>query len=307
MVHPVQELDRTVADSIVAVNMETSGLGNRVHFTLGVASVAAATDRKLQVYWPIDNLFACPVASIWTNFPGEVIEARDLPPISPDVLTDWRTITPESWSTIDDPTVYLRGYGGIPQPVGSRLWGDLFRELELSSEVCELVERAWEQLPRHAGVLGVSMRVNELSHPKTKEHSPVEWYVAELERFSTTHPNAGIFLSCDEASVTERLMAQFPNIVAIDYPGEYNSARSVIKAVADLYILASATEIISPYWSSFPNMSYQLAGEQVPMRSSLRSWAGEKGDGPSIASDPVWPSRDRVPVSDWLPFSQAPT
>lgn len=274
-----------------------------MHFTLSVASVAAATGRNLQVYWPLDKLFECPVERIWTNFPGDAIEAGDLPLIGPDVLTDWRTITPESWSTITDPTVYLRGYGGIPQPAGSHFWGELFRDLELTSEVRGLVEQAWADLPKVAGVLGVSMRVNELSHAKTKEHSPTEWYVAELERFSTTHPNAGIFLSCDEASIAKRMMAQFSNIVAVDYPGEYNSARAVIKAVADLYVLASATEIISPYWSSFPNMAYQLAGEQVPMRSSLRSWAGKKGDGPSVASDPVWPSRTRIPVTDWLTFS----
>lgn len=305
MAAPVGELDHTTSDSIVAVNMNTCGLGNRVHFTLSVASVASATDRNLKVYWPLDNLFACPVENIWTNFPGEAIESKDLPPINPDVLTDWRNLTPESWSTIDDPTVYLRGYGGIPQPAGSRLWGELFRELELTDEVRALVDSAWAGLPHDHGVLGVSMRVNEKSHAKTKEHSPVEWYIAELERFSETHPNAGIFLSCDEESVTEQLKVRFPNVVAIDYPGEYNSVRSITKAVADLYILASSTEIISPYWSSFPNMSYQLAAEQVPMRNSMRSWRGAKNTIPSVASDPVWPSRNRTPVTGWVPFNNA--
>ena len=305
MAPPVRELDHSTSDSIVAVNMNRCGLGNRVHFTLSVASVASATDRNLKVYWPLDDLFACPVENIWANFPGEVIEAQDLPPIGPEVLTDWRNLTPESWSTIDESEVYLRGYGGIPQPAGSRLWGELFRELELTAEVRGLVHNAWAELPRDHGVLGVSMRVNERSHAKTKEHSPVEWYVAELERFSETHPNAGIFLSCDEEVVVEQLKVRFPNVVAIDYPGEYNSGRSIIKAVADLYILASSTEIISPYWSSFPNMSYQLAAEHVPMRNSVRSWRGAKSTSPSIASDPAWPSHNRTPVTDWTPFSKA--
>jgi hypothetical protein len=303
MALPVHELDHPHDDSIVAVNMETSGLGNRVQFTMAVASVAEATGRTLKVYWPLNALFACPADRIWTNFPGEMIAAQELPPLGPEVLTDWRTITPEFWPTVDDPTVYLRGYGGIPQPVGSRLWGEVFRELEATPEVRELVEEAWAALPRDAGVLGVSMRVNEKSHPKTKEHSPVDWYVAELERFSTANPKAGIFLSCDELDVTEQLKAKFPNIVAVDYPSEYNSERGVIKAVADLYILASSTEIIAPYWSSFPTMSYQLAGEQVPMRSSLRSWPAARGADPSIASDPVWPSHRRTPVTDWMPFT----
>lgn len=102
MAYPIRALDNIVDSSIVAVNMKTAGLGNRVHFTLSVASVAAATGRNLQVYWPLDKLFECPVERIWTNFPGDAIEAGDLPLIGPDVLTDWRTITPESWSTITD-------------------------------------------------------------------------------------------------------------------------------------------------------------------------------------------------------------
>lgn len=296
-------VDNPHADSIVAVNLETSGLGNRVHFTLSVASVAEATGRTLKVYWPMDALFSCPADRIWTNFPGEMMEAQELPPLGPEDLTDWRAITPEFWSTVGAPVVYLRGYGGIPQPVGSRLWGEVFRELEVTAEVRGLIGQAWSELSRDAGVLGVSMRVHEKSHPKTKEHSPVEWYVAELERFTAMNPNAGVFLSCDEHDVTEELKTEFPNVVAIDYPSEYNSARGVVKAVADLYVLASSTEIIAPYWSSFPNMSYQLADEQVPMRNSQRSWPRLKGDGPSIASDPVWPAQRRTPATDWTPFS----
>lgn len=303
MSESVIELDRTGGESLVAINIETCGLGNRVHFTLSAASVAAATNRTLQVYWPTDDLFACPAGRIWKNFPGEMIKAYDLSRSELGGITDWRTLTPESWSTIADQTVFLRGYGGIPQPIGSSHWGELFQELELTSEVRGLVEKTWKVLSRDSGVLGVSMRVNEKSHAKTKTHSPVGWYIAELERFSTTHPTAGIFLSCDEASVTAEMKSRFPNIVTVDHLSAYNSVEGVLKAVADLYILASSTAIISPYWSSFPNMSYQLADQQVPMRNTMRSWPRTKSHGPTIASDPVWPSRDRLPIEGWSPFN----
>lgn len=279
--------------TLIAINRELSGLGNRVKFTLSMAAVAERVEADLDVWWPVDEHFGAEPHDLWENVPGRFISRSEAKAYSPPVLMAAEDLREETWSR--ESSIAVRWFTTVVQPQGSRSWGELLRELVLAEKVRKLVHDTWSQLQVENGVLGVSMRVHEMSHPKTKEHSPAEWYFDEIARVVAEKPDIAIFVSCDVPSVTEEVLSRFSTARAVPIVSDYNSRDSVQKSVADLYLLASCSTILTPYWSSFPELAYELSAGASPQRNSVsvrRAVSMQE----TVASDPVNPYHSRLPV-----------
>lgn len=297
--------DSDTAKSLVAINYQASGLGNRMHFTLSAASLANALGRELKVVWPLGPSFACPAGRIWQDMPGEIIPAESLPgsPQS-DYLTDWRVVKNDAWLELSEDTIYISGYGGLALPAGSADWGSFLRRISPVSEISERVSTAWRAIPSDNGVLGVSVRASPSSHAVTLEQSPVSWYERRIDEFVAMNPDVNIFLSSDDRSVEQRLSMRYGERLShLDKVGSHNSVLGVQEAVCDLYVLASCSYMLTPYRSSFPNMARKLSADSVPMRNSHDIINSHGSLALSVARDPLQPSLSRQKIPNWGSWS----
>jgi hypothetical protein len=265
----------------VAVNTLHAGLGNRLRVTLAVKTLAQTMGRDFAYVWPAGRDFGARMDELW-DVPGAI---RSNDPLLrgvriDDVAVDG-VLDPQTHQA--DAVWAIRSNGLLRTPDGLIDWGPELRALTPRPTVTELVGQAVRRLPVDEFV-GVSVRAHPVwTHTITKQVSPVGWFIERLDALRREHPDVGIFLSCDDPATEGMLCARYPNVVAVEGKGPYNSASALVGAVADLYVLAASTRIIAPYWSSFAKVAWFLS-DCAQLYETSRSWfQGKSSTAPAVA------------------------
>ena len=102
------------------------------------------------------------------------------------------------------------------------------------------------------------MRTHAVSHAKTIESSPVEWFANRMRQIRADHPDVPFFLSCDTPEAQEQLAGEFDGCVFLTDKGGYNTVKGVRSGLVDLYLLASSQHLIGASFSSFVEMAVFL-------------------------------------------------
>ncbi|MGP5026162.1 hypothetical protein ACTXI4_13365 [Glutamicibacter ardleyensis] len=248
--------------TLLATNISNAGLGNRMRFTLSALSLATSAGRDFCYAWPQTNMFQPPLTDLWQFEHAEITWAEAIEAAKSHPYT----AKSEELKT-EDSFWHLRSGDPLTLPAGAQTWFERLRGLTPSEAIRERVDASFDEL-RGAPYVGVSIRAHEQSHARTKEASPVSWYLNRMAEIVAQFPNMKFFISCDVPEVQDQIMAAYPTSVGLTDKGEYNSAEGVIASVVDLYLMASSSYMIVPYWSSFPIMAWELAGRRITMETS---------------------------------------
>lgn len=164
------------------------------------------------------------------------------------------------------------------------------RALRPVPEVERRVRETWSQGLGGVPYIAMMIRAHKASHRITLQRSPLEWYLGRMQDLADRFPGTPFFLSTDSPEAEETVRHRFDGIVVQRDKGDYNSAVGLQAAVADLYLLASASFVLQPYWSSFPAMARALADPRVQFVHALseNDFAGAPSDLPPPA-DPLRP------------------
>lgn len=273
---------------LVAANISYAGLGNRMRFTLSALSLAHATGREFLYAWPQTEEFRPPLTRLW-DFGETEITVQEASAIARDYPYS-RRVEDLPGDAGELETWCLRSGDTLTTPEGSLTWAERFRGLTPAEDIRDKVRGLHAEHFAGRPYVGVSIRAHEKSHSKTLEHSPVEWYVGRMSEMRAMNPDMKFFISCDVPEIQERIIREFPGSFGQDDKGGYNSAEGVVASVVDLYLLAASNYMLVPYWSSFPNMAWELAGRTIAKETSR---AGKMNINPltvPLAIDPLKPS-----------------
>lgn len=276
-----------IPHSIVSFNRYGAGLGNRVRAVLGARSLADHEGRSLAYVWPTGSQFGPRFTDLW-QFQAPVLPraaSRAIAPIWPyrDHTLDWLTD-----QTREDLVWQIRTAHALALPVSATPWEDQLRALPPVPAVASRVEAFFNRHLSGSRYVGVMIRAHALSHAKTLESSPVEWFVERMQQLREVDQGLGFFVSSDTPEVAARVCSEIPGAVTQEGKGPYNSTDGVQAAVADLYLLASSAYILGPHWSSFVELAEILSGGQLTMETPM----GSSGTGhlhPRLAEDPLRP------------------
>ena len=252
--------------SVVSFNRMGAGLGNRVRAVLGAQSLARWADRQFLYVWPVGRQFGPRLTDLWAFDAPTVPRAvsRALAPVWPyrDHTMDW--LTPER----DHDAVWqIRTAHALALPPEAGLWEEGLRALVPSPLVAGRVNEFYDRNLRGRRYVGVMIRAHTLSHAKTLESSPVEWFTRQMAHMAATDPGLSFFVSCDVPEVTAEVLRTIPGSVSQSDKGAYNSVPGVQAAVADLYLLAGSGYLLGPHWSSFVELAHILAGAGLTLQS----------------------------------------
>ena len=259
---------RLLRPSLIAYNGYDSGLGNRIRVVLGSKSLAEFENREFYYVWPTGKLFGPKFEDLW-DFRGRTVSravSRGLAKLYPYV--------DESLTWIDDAKRgerewQIRTGSPLLLPPGARSWEDEFRGLVPERSIAARVEKIFDAELRGAPYVGVMIRAHHVSHAKTREASPISWFVDRMRQVREQEPDAKFFISCDVEAVQREIMQEFPHSCALTDKGGYNSVEGVRSAVCDLYLLASSSYLIGPHWSSFIHLARHLSADAVTMETAV--------------------------------------
>ena len=134
------------------------------------------------------------------------------------------------------------------------------------------------------------MRTHAVSHAKTIESSPVEWFANRMRQIRADHPDVPFFLSCDTPEAQEQLAGEFDGCVFLTDKGGYNTVKGVRSGLVDLYLLASSQHLIGASFSSFVEMAVFLCDGVVPFERPDQPLVGEFSLSLGLAEDPLRPA-----------------
>lgn len=281
---------RLLRPSLVAYNGYDSGLGNRVRVVLGAKSLAELEDREFYYVWPTGKLFGPTFDDLW-KFDGRTVSRS-----TSRLLAKFYPYVDESLTWLDDAkrnerVWQIRTGSPIVLPDAARPWTDEFRNLMPAPQIADRVNRVFDAELRGQPYVGVMIRAHAVSHAKTREVSPVQWFVERMEKVREQHPDVRFFVSCDVEDVQREIVRTFGRSVALEDKGAYNSIDGIRSGVCDLYLLGSSSYLIGPHWSSFIHLARHLAAEQVSMETAVVPNHGEVDiRSAGLVDDPLRPS-----------------
>ncbi|QEE60498.1 hypothetical protein FVA74_02110 [Salinibacterium sp. dk2585] len=253
---------------IIAYNGYDSGLGNRVRVVLGAQSLASLEGRAFAYVWPTGKLFGPRFSELW-DFSAPVVPrafSRGIAPLFPyvDETLEWLDD-----ATRRQPLWQIRTGSPIRLPAEAESWQERFRALRPTAQIADRVERIFDEQLRGRPYIGVMIRAHSVSHAKTLQASPVEWFLARLREIRRSDPDALFFVSCDTPDVQSAVLEAVPGCVAQHDKGPYNSTEGVLSSIVDLYLLAASGYLIGPHFSSFVHLAEHLAGDQLTFETAL--------------------------------------
>jgi hypothetical protein len=267
-----------------------SGLGNRMRSLLGAKELSERHGWQFSYTW--DNRSAALSAQLDELWEQNLVRSSPLSvmlrrlPRRDFLSGDQRTwpVGVENRRRID-----VRTGDYILDRRGERLdWGKQLRALRPAAEVSRRIDSVSRELGSGEFV-GVMIRAHDASHPKSKELSPVSWYEGRMHALLEQRPALRFYVSCDVPEVAEALVSRFPAAMTQRDKGEYNTTTGTQAAVADLYMLASASGILRPYWSSFTTMASELSDQAVLLEDSQSDVALSERTLVPRAPDPFHP------------------
>lgn len=256
-----------------------------MRFTLSALSLAETTGRSFSYAWPQSDLFRPPLTDLWEFEHAETSweQSGELAKTYPHV---------EKAEDLDpnNPVWHLRSGNVLTLPDGAAPWSEKFRELTPTPAIQRRVTELHAEHLKGSPYVGVMIRAHEKSPAKTIEASPVEWYLERMAEMDAANPGTRFFLSCDVPEVQDRVIAAFPGSVGQADKGGYNTAEGVASGVVDLYLLAASSYMLVPYWSSFPNMAFELADRKIAMENSRKGKRDVNVSAVPLAADPLRPA-----------------
>lgn len=286
--------------SLVAANISYAGLGNRMRFTLSALSLAHATGREFAYAWPQTDDFRPPLTRLWNFEENEIEEGA-----AADMVRSGHHFCrvedlPDDADSLD--VWCFRSGDTLTTPEGSLTWAERFRGLTPAEDIRTKVLSFHAEHFAGDPYVGISIRAHAKSHNKTLTHSPVEWYLNRMSEMREASPGLKFFISCDVPEVQDLIIRKFPGSVGQEDKGGYNSTEGVVSSVVDLYLLAASNYMLVPYWSSFPNMAWELADRSIAKESSQ---AGRRNVNPLTAPLAIDPLRPSVRTAPALPIAGA--
>lgn len=278
------------------------GLGNRVRALLSAQALARVEDRDLYYVWSTDEYFGPRMDELWHFQEGTSVSrltSRALIPLARYRQPKGVQITsalrrahlwqihshglPVTW---EDPV-----WAGGGEDAGPRPWTELLRELTPVDAIADQVRSLYDDHLRGRPYVGVQVRTHAVSHAKTIESSPVDWFADRMRQIRTEYPDVPFFLSCDTPEAQERLSGEFDGCVFLTDKGGYNTTTGVRAGLVDLYLLASSQHLIGASFSSFVEMAVFLCDGVVPFERPDQPLEGELNLSLGLAKDPLRPAQ----------------
>lgn len=276
--------------SLIAYNGYDSGLGNRVRVVLGCKSLAALENRDFYYVWPTGDLFGPRFSDLW-QVGGQTVSratSRALSRVYPyrDETLDW--IDSEAKRKL---LWQVRTGSPIRLPAEASSWEDEFRALRPVQQITDGVNDLFDRELRGAPYIGVMIRAHSVSHAKTLQSSPVDWFVDRMTAIREEQPDVKFFISCDVPEVQRRVMDAIPGCVGQADKGPYNSVAAVRASVVDLYLLASSGYLLGPHFSSFIHLAEHLAGDALRLETPVTGHgdAAAEYQKQGVVADPTQP------------------
>jgi len=278
------------------------GLGNRVRALLSAQELARVENRDLYYVWSTDEYFGPRMDELWHFQGGTSVSrlvsraliplARYRPPKGVQVTPALRRAhlwqiqshgLPITWQDL------AWTQDGVD--TGPRPWTELLRELTPVDEIADQVRSIYDTHLRGRPYVGVQVRTHAVSHAKTIESSPVEWFANRMRQIRADHPDVPFFLSCDTPEAQEQLASEFDGCVFLTDKGGYNTTTGVRSGLVDLYLLASSQHLIGASFSSFVEMAVFLCDGVVPFERPDQPLEGDFSLSLGLAEDPLRPAR----------------
>jgi hypothetical protein len=275
---------------VVSRNRIHAGLGNRMRVLLGAQSLAEREGRGFGYVWQTGRPFGARLTDLW------LFDAPRVPVVVSQALALRYPYRGADLAWLDDERRRERLWQiktphALALPPDAEPWERKLRLLTVVPELQSRVQDLFDHRLRDAPYVGVMIRAHAVSHEQTRRLSPVSWYVERMRQLEAAHPGLTFYVSCDAPDVQERVCAEVGNCVAQVDKGEYNSRRALRAAIVDLYLLASASHLLVPHYSSFPELAHKLADERPVMETSQRGVDGavDAGAGWTVVADPLRP------------------
>ncbi|HWH25858.1 MAG TPA: hypothetical protein VNT53_04355 [Pseudolysinimonas sp.] len=262
--HPLTVLS---APSLVAVTGKRHGLGNRVRVVLGARSLARAEGRRFFYTWSTGADFGARFDQLWQ------IDDATIPRVAARILSARFPFRDEKLEWLDDAVraervVQIRTPHALHLPSNAVPWASDLQNLHPVEPVATRVSEFFDAHFVSAPYVGVMVRAHPNSHHLTLRESPIDWYLTRMQQIRRRHPDIRFFVSADTVEAQQRVVEAVPGSFALSDKGGYNTTRALQSSVADLYLLASSTHILAPYFSSFPELSQKLAGADLALETS---------------------------------------
>ena len=278
------------------------GLGNRVRALLSAQALARVENRDLYYVWSTDEYFGPRMDELWHFQEGTSVSrltSRALIPLARYRQPRGVRVTPalrraHLWQirshglpvTWEDPA-WSEGAPGT----GPRPWTELLRELTPVDQIADQVRSIYDAHLRGRPYVGIQVRTHAVSHAKTIESSPVEWFANRMRQIRADHPDVPFFLSCDTPEAQKQLVGEFDGCVFLTDKGGYNTVKGVRSGLVDLYLLASSQHLIGASFSSFVEMAVFLCDGAVPFERPDQPLEGEFSLSLGLAEDPLRPAQ----------------
>jgi len=272
---------------VVAYNGADAGLGNRIRVTLGGARYARWRGSRFAYVWPRSRHFQPGLTDLWEWDGGPHI------PRALSRAAAWSTgyVGHDLTVVSERRILQIRTGGELLLPPEAGPWTEDLRSLvpveEIATAVTRIHSTAFGMIP----YVGVQIRAHEVSHSETRRSSPVEWFTGRMREILAGRPDTRFYISCDVPELKQRLLREFPTSVAHSVWAPYNSTSAVRAAIVDLYLLASSSYMLGPYYSSFVETAQFLAAMAVPTnKPSERDVPSGEWWKTETAVDPLQPS-----------------
>ncbi len=276
--------------SIISVTGKYHGLGNRLRAVLGAYSLAQFDKRRFAYTWPVGKEFGAHFHDLWE------FDAPAAPTALPSVLRPlypWRDHTLQ-WrqSPASRQRIWqIRTAHALILPSGSTPWAEQLRSLQPVAAIRTDISKFYDQHFAGKPYVGIMIRTNPVAHAETLKHSPLAWFLARMANIRNLYPEILFYISADTPEAFRTVSNKFEGCFGLEEKGTYNSASALTGSVLDLYMLASSSHLIGPYYSSFPELAQSLAGPALTLETSMThpNTMLRRGTGLTSPIDPLKP------------------
>ena len=258
-----------MADERKLIAYARLGLGNRMRVIMSALAYAKSQNRDFEYVWDGSVGFEPAMTDLW-EFPYRRISparSRLLALLGNRYVGDRIGEWPADIES--KPLIQVKTVHTLKDREGNNIeWAPQMRHLAPTPAVHDRVMQVWEDRLAGRPYIGVQIRAHD-AHPKTVEASPVEWFIDRMHELRDENPDVEFYLSSDSEAATEQVIAAIGPVAVQTDTGEYHTTKRVQTAVADLYLLGSASGVLGPYWSTFVSLAEHLANHTIVVENSM--------------------------------------
>ena len=113
-----------------------------------------------------------------------------------------------------------------------------------------IIEERTQRITPHT----VGLHIRRTDNLESIAHSPLEAFVAAMQRDLERDPKATFYIATDDPSVASDLTLRFPSSYFYNSTVTRSTVAGMVTAVAELYTLMACPRFHGSYWSSFSDM-----------------------------------------------------